>query len=399
MKEVISQLKELEGKIWEIEKAAQFDECLQPINANEEKRRFFENSKKREYNPTFFYQPLQPDIQPALDQLESIEEKLEYLPANGLVLAYKEVVHLLKRDLMLFSNRNSPQFNQNLTAMYGQPPQELYQGALELLNNEEFLTPKNNAENLSQIRVPSICEDSINIFVGPSGEKTIPPEKLAQQLSGQLNQYSLKWNIEITDQVAAKVSTNSFEKLIKINRNTKFSYHELERLKVHEVGTHILRYENGYLQPLQLFKYGSPNCIDTEEGLAMVVEEETGNLPLGILREYAGRVFAAYHATKSSFWEVFLQLTKWFSQEDAYRITLRAKRGLLKTEEKGGYTKDFSYLQGYQKVKTYLKAGGTFNGLFLGKIKVEDMEWVQSLLKENLLIVAKYLPIELYLRG
>ena len=98
------------------------------------------------------------------------------------------------------------------------------------------------------------------------------------------------------------------------------------------------------------------------------------------LKNYAGRVLAIHLALENSFRDTFNYLKKYFSEETAYHLTLRAKRGLSDTSKPGAFTKDLIYLKGYEKIKTHLNNNPEdLNKLFIGKIAIEDLNYINSL--------------------
>ena len=62
-----------------------------------------------------------------------------------------------------------------------------------------------------------------------------------------------------------------------------------------------------------------------------------------------------------------------FKKQAAFKLTLRAKRGLLDMGQKGACTKDHLYLKGYLSVKEYMENGGNYEDLYLGKVGVEHI--------------------------
>ena len=66
----------------------------------------------------------------------------------------------------------------------------------------------------------------------------------------------------------------------------------VEPLLHHEVGTHVVTYQNGARQPLKLLTIGLPGYDETQEGLAVLAEYLTGGLDPRRLRVLAARVVA-----------------------------------------------------------------------------------------------------------
>ena len=151
---------------------------------------------------------------------------------------------------------------------------------------------------------------------------------------------------------------------------------------MHEIGTHIKRAENAKEQKLKLFKIGFPYYLATEEGLAAYNEEIAGVHNNNILRQYAGRVIAVDLALKNAFNVVYTTLQQYFTDFEAFTITLRVKRGLKNTQQPGSYTKDHVYLKGLYAVKDFVRKGGNIKDLYIGKIGIEHVPLIKHMQRE-----------------
>ena len=75
-------------------------------------------------------------------------------------------------------------------------------------------------------------------------------------------------------------------------RGRRFAENRVEPLLHHEVGTHVVTYQNGARQPLTLLTIGLPGYDETQEGLAVLAEYLIGGLDPRRLRVLAARVVA-----------------------------------------------------------------------------------------------------------
>ncbi len=142
-----------------------------------------------------------------------------------------------------------------------------------------------------------------------------------------------------------------------IGRETRISKRRADALLQHEVGTHLVTYHNGALQPLRLLKVGLAGYDALQEGFAVLSEYLVDGLSRGRLRTLAARVIATDRLIRETpFAEVFQQLVDEFGFEPrtAYTITLRVFRG-------GGLTKDALYLRGLVEILQYVGKGATWN--------------------------------------
>jgi len=221
-----------------------------------------------------------------------------------------------------------------------------------------------------------------------SSEKAVEWMQIAMEHNGFQN-----WRAVTVESMNANISVERLDKQVHIRKEAMFSQRALERLLVHELGVHVLRYENGCVQPIHLFCNGFPGYIGTEEGLAVTNEEHSGMLEINTLRKYAGRVIAAHLALNQTFFQVFQTLVPLLGQEIAFEITIRTKRGFTDTAQPGAHTKDIYYLRGYLQIKTYLEQHPEdYPILFTGKIGLQHLPLVRKLIKEGVVALPTVLP-------
>ncbi len=215
--------------------------------------------------------------------------------------------------------------------------------------------------------------------------KRLDPETIGNSLKDEVYRLTGDDIRLLYVQMPSKVNIDPSNSVIKINPNVRFTTFDLDRLLVHEIGTHYMRFHNGKKYGIKLLERGTDNYIETEEGLAAYVEELKGVSSKAQLFIYAGRVIATFYAIKKSFYEVFAILKQYgFKDEDAFMITYRAKRNISDTSLPGGFTKDYVYFSGYYKVKKYVgKNSKKLKRLFLGKIKISDIRLLRKFIKEH----------------
>ena len=322
---------------------------LDSINQNTEKTKFFKNKK---YNPILKYKKkkIQPTFFSKIKQLETSN--------------YKKLSLLILQnqldELQLLNSCTTKDFTKNSIKFYGTPSNELISQAKSIIENIK-ITPE---------------------------EETLTSEEVAFELKNHLkNQNIIGWSVK-TAPITAKAITIPTEKTLKINNNLFYSKEELERIKSHEIDTHIMRFENSWNQMPELY-FPFPNYLSTEEGLAIYSEEMNNVLDQKRLAICAGRVLAVSLALNNSFADVFEALTKYFDENVAWAITLRVKRGLTDTSMPGGFTKDYLYLKGYFEIKKYVECGGSIKDLYVAKIGIADISTIKNL---DRIKPPKYLP-------
>jgi uncharacterized protein (TIGR02421 family) len=162
----------------------------------------------------------------------------------------------------------------------------------------------------------------------------------------------------------------------------------VEALLAHEIGTHLVTYYNGRLQPFQQLYAGLAGYEELQEGLAVLSEYLVGGLSHVRMRQLAARVVTVKHRTDgATFVDAFRVLVgdHGFTPRAAYHIAMRVFRG-------GGLTKDAVYLRGLEAILRYLRKGGTLETLLVGKMAVEHIPIIRELQYRNVLQPAPLVP-------
>jgi len=156
----------------------------------------------------------------------------------------------------------------------------------------------------------------------------------------------------------------------------------------HEVGTHLLTWHNGRRQPWIQFSCGLAHYDRLQEGLATISEYLAGYLSASRLRTIAARVVATRRMEcGADVPEIFRELVDQhqLAADEAFDVAVRACRG-------GGLTKDVVYLRGLCELLAHLGSGGSFEGLFLGKFSLDQLDLVESMVEEGELQPPELLP-------
>ena len=341
-----------------------------PINLQEEKKMFFSMLKKNEvYNPQLIYE--KPKF--SLDDVEVFREEINNISLDddvyNLKRLYKE--KLLGRFLQVGYHEfwGTEKSCEYALKYWKKPSLILLLKAKKICNKYINELEKNNNINNNSEKI----KKSKNVSLEFCAEEL---RKEVKRLTG--DEIKIKF-----ENINAKVNIEPSEKLIQINKNVQFTSLDVERLKVHEVGVHYMRYYNGLKCAIKLFETGTENYLETEEGLAAYNEYDKGVLSEHQMFVYAGRVIATYYCISKSFYEIFKILKKYkFDDNDCFAITFRAKRNLCDTSLKGGFSKDYVYLKGFEKVKKFAKSND-INKLFIGKVSIENLKLIDEFINEN----------------
>ena len=329
---------------------------VNPLNEASQKRKFL---KQKTYNPQFKYSALKTNDS-IFKKIDSITLKENII--NNLLI---EKLEKYRNNFALVKDIGTEQFTNDSLKIFGAPDKTLVNQAYSILKN------------------PSVNEESSIVSSKQAIEMT---KKFLESLNLK------KWKLIQKNMPANAAVIPSCNKIY-LRKEHNFSLNFIKRILVHEIGAHIFRAANGARQPYILFKIGMPDYMMTEEGIAVNAEEMNECLNINTLRSYAGRVIANHLALEQGFRGVFEELKPHFREGLAWKLALRAKRGLRDTSKPGAYTKDHLYLKGYYEVKAFLdenpKKG--LNTLYYGKIGLHHVPLLKHIPE---LKPPEYLPTE-----
>jgi hypothetical protein len=316
-----------------------FSQHLNPINSYEARRAFHSGM----HSPPFMYNPLtQADA--LLWELDLIRPPTDH-PAGKLVARILDGTALLVRALR---DRSAEAFHALATHSGWYPDQAL----LSL----EFPTPAVDTELSTQ-----------------------PASAMIQELEAALVARGLRgWRVEQDTVMAARVLVDSAKHLLRVNPVARFKQRDLRRLIAHEIDVHVMRAHNGQRQVLKCFSTGLPGSLATEEGLALVAEEQVGAASPGVLCRQVAVVRSIDKARSVGFRELYNDIAERYSPGLAWGICLRIKRGLAEPSLPGVYAKDSVYLRGRMRVHRWLSDGNDVRDLYVGKVGLDDpvTEWL-----------------------
>lgn len=155
----------------------------------------------------------------------------------------------------------------------------------------------------------------------------------------------------------------------------------IEALLHHEIGTHVVTYQNGARQPLSLLAIGLPGYDETQEGLAVLAEYLAGGLDPRRLRVLAARVVAITRMLDGAgFLDIFglLHADHRIPARTAWSIAIRVVVG-------GGSVQDAIYLRGITRLLEALAEGCSLDVLLVGKLALDHVPLVQELLDREVL--------------
>lgn len=336
-------MRAIDRTLAQIDESLMLIKLLKPVNLNEERERA---AVDRRYDPVLQYAPLEVD-------LDAVEKRLLELTPDespiGTLLGRKQR-ELLQRVSLLRARGNARAFSDASRALFGAPSSVLLAAARSFLR-EQVAT---------DLPVPA--------------SEMLSAEEVAARFEGVIQRYGLHdWRVEVSPRLVADCTVGGGK--VYVRNDAKFSPEHVEALIAHEIETHVLTAENGSHQPYQLFRRGTANYLDTQEGLAIVNQNRVLSAHhekrLGAARSLLGLEYALEHSFSETL--AYLENELGYRPEKALQKAFDFKRGLSHTAEPGAFTKGIVYFRGQRAVEQFLNDGGDVRKLYVGKIAVEDL--------------------------
>ena len=253
--------------VWDVDRqlaavSNQFDYLLQltPVNTNAAWKQFQKDQYQQ--TPEFHYRPL--PVDPAVLKRELYRIPIERVEDPAIQRLFQEKQEELELKLTMLRDRDTPRFLHESLTLFGGVKDDILKQAEKLL---EDLSSKAETDN---------------------GRK-IDADAFAQQANAEFEFYrktcpEFKAKAQVTDEVSGLIVSRG--KLL-INSDLSLARSRIAALLAHEVGTHLLTYYNGRMQPFQQLYSGLAGYEELQEGLAVLSEYLVGGLTRGRLRQLA----------------------------------------------------------------------------------------------------------------
>ena len=343
---------EIDARLTEIDRSLNLLLNLTPVNAAEAWADF-ERSDFATV-PTLRLRPL--EFEPDLVRRDLYDLEIEGVTDPALHALFRSKRDEIARQMTALEDRDTSRFVYGSLQLYGGIAQPLASAAEELLETIPARGPI----------TPSVTAGAF-----------------AEAARAEFDRYraatpDFPAHIEVRDDISDLMV--SFGRLL-IPESAAFSAHRIEPLLHHEVGTHVVTYQNGARQPLTLLTIGLPGYDETQEGLAVLAEYLTGGLDPRRLRVLAARVVAVGQMLDGAgFLEIFESLRA------AHRMPVRTAWSIaIRVVVGGGSVKDAIYLRGITRVLESLAEGSSLDVLFVGKLALDHIPLIQDLLDREVL--------------
>lgn len=344
---------DVDQKLIKIDKRIKLIFYLTPINLEEEKLKFFKNFT---INPQFLYRDFPYEFEKIKAELTKIETDDSSL---GILFNKKKKEIQLKLELL--ERIGTVEFGAYSEKLYGKVDAEMVKEAEERIKNKRV-----------------------------NGQEKIQAKEAKLLFEKKFEEYGLKeWRVRFKRNMVSDCSASKGNTLF-LKESASFTEERIKKLIAHEIEVHILTKENGKCQPYEMFSRGFAGYLETQEGLAIVVQDKALKIPIEKSFLASDSLIAVSEAEKGSFVDVFNKLLSLnISMERAFNLAVKVKRGLANTKEKGGFTKEISYFKGAKKILEYLNKGGDLKSLFIGKIALEDLDLIKKIPN---IVPPKYYP-------
>ncbi len=343
---------DIDARLTEVERRVNLLLNMTPLNAADAWADF----ERSDFGtaPTLRLRPL--DFDPDLALRDLYELKVENVDDPALHTLFRAKRDEIARQITMLEDRDTSRFLYGSLLLYGTVTPPLAAAAEELL---DAIPPQ----------APSTQTVTAGVFADAAREeferyRTVYPD--------------FPVRVEVREDVSELMV--SFGHLL-IPESAAFRADRVEPLLHHEVGTHVVTYQNGARQPLTLLTIGLPGYDETQEGLAVLAEYLTGGLDPRRLRVLAARVVAVGKMLDGAdFLEIFESLRTDYRMpaRTAWSIAIRVVVG-------GGSAKDAIYLRGITRILDLLADGGNLDVLLVGKLALDHIPLIQDLLDRGVL--------------
>lgn len=347
-------VRKVDAELVRLDRSIGFLRLVTPTNTEQAWSDFERSTFARE--PRFVVPPL--DIEPA-----QVIETLEAIPVSAvehpsLRRVFEEHRDQSHRKLRMLEARHTPGFLEGSIEVFGGADSSLLRTAEDVLE-----------------RVPPRSDTLPDDLVTADAFAKIAEQELAYY---RAHCPEFRSGVDIDPNGSGLLVSHG---RLRIGAAARIPRRRCEALLAHEIGTHILTYVNGSVQPIQLLSSGLAGYDELQEGLASFAEFLVGGLEAERVRQLAARVVAVHQMIDGAgFVDIFRTLHEVlaFPPQAAFLISMRVLRG-------GGLTKDAVYLRGLSELLGYLREGGDFEVLLLGKYGLAHLPSVHQLREEGVL--------------
>lgn len=363
----VALLHNIDQKLTSIKTYTNLTNILRPINYLEEFDTFV--TRKWNYNPQFIYKfPKIKELQNANDILHKLQEKYfgnkRMIQSKFAILLEQKIQEQLDKIALIkaYKNQDLDNIKYYNQLLYGDFDPHLIAESYEQIQSYKPLKRAELGDLLTKAEVRS-------------------------EILQHLHRRNIMWvRVRLVDTMVSRLSI-SIGATIKINilSTADIRRDELQALLAHEIDTHLLRYLNGAKKWRNIFRTGTSKYLRDEEGLAIYNAIQAGGSNIAVTSDIKSIYYKYYlcHLAQSM---NFVGLVWYINQikekslsKSAFKTAMRFKRGIMDTSKVHSwalFSKDKLYLEWYQKISQWVSKGGDISKLMIGKIKIEDIDYI-----------------------
>ncbi len=361
-KNEISLLKIIDEKIVKLDKKVSITNSIKPINFLEQLDKFIE--MKWKYNPNFEYNFIS-DNKIETIELEIISLKETYFKKDlelKSVFAniFLEKIDEISNKLNLIKAYKSQKFEDI----------EKYNIKLYWKLEEKFVEKSENKLGLL------ITEDIL--------WKQLDQNYVVEYIKNYLEQnWLIEWvKVVLSTSNMSRISVNrkKWKVEVRVSIDWIFRKKELDWIIAHEIWVHLVRYINWKKSWWNIFESGTANYLSTEEWLA--VYNSLKYFPENYKKNSMYQNYYMINLSKKldfqELAEIWFRL-KWNDYVKVFKTVTRFKKWIIDTSIKNPwafFSKDKVYLDWYVKVKEWVEKWWDIDKLMIGKIKIEDLNFI-----------------------
>lgn len=288
--------------------------------------------------------------------------------AGALFAAAREIEQTEEPIAAIYAERAREMANEaELASSVGHPRFALLAAARFARCNEESAAAERCEAWLAAPEAPVQIESSF-----------LPPHALEEAMKKAVGELRLPFTVTRDANMHALAATG--ENTIYVSAHARVTERDIARTVIHETIGHALPRHRAASQPFGIFRIGTANGADEQEGFALVVEERNEMLDAGRKRELALRHLAACQMENgAAFADVATLLIKnGASPRIAVAIASRVFRGSQGNTR--GLGRERTYLEAYIRVEKALRADPSCERvLHSGQVSVHALSVVREL--------------------
>lgn len=354
--ELDKDLLKIDKRLFRVARTFEILNYVNPVNIDQARKDFFRSKYRK--NPEFKYKQL--SLNPFEFKRELYNIPVEDIHDISIRLLYQDVIDSYADKVDIIASIGTERFLYNSLRYFGEP------GVDDIDNARYIMHCSTSADH----------EEILNL----------DSNAVADYFRQEIKNYGFECRLEITRNIIAKVLILNTRKTIRIRKDAMFSDKTLYALTEHEVGVHMLTTINARLQPLNVFRLGTPRNTHTQEGLAILSEYLSGNMSVKRLQILALRVIVIDLMLRGyDFRQTFQAVMDMsdLNETQAFYITARIFRG-------GGFTKDYLYMKGFRDVLKYYRGKNDIVNFLVGKTSIQYKSLIDEMIDRKLIDAPRF---------